>query len=75
MPPVTPPRPVVPVVVAPAVVVVPVIVLVVVLLTPMPTGPGPIPALVELVFVTVEFKDSANKPMPLPAHVRPSAAA
>ena len=29
----------------------------------------------ELVFITVEFKDSANKPMPLPAHVRPSAAA
>jgi hypothetical protein len=37
------------------VVVVPVVVLVVVLLTPMPTGPGPIPALVELVFVTVEL--------------------
>jgi hypothetical protein len=29
----------------------------------------------ELVFITVEFKDSANKPLPLPAHVRPSAAA
>ena len=29
----------------------------------------------DLVFITVEFKDSANKPMPLPAHVRPSAAA
>jgi beta-alanine degradation protein BauB len=29
----------------------------------------------ELVFMTVEFKDSANKPMPLPAGVRPSAAA
>jgi quercetin dioxygenase-like cupin family protein len=29
----------------------------------------------ELVFMTVEFKDSANKPLPLPAHVRPSAAA
>jgi quercetin dioxygenase-like cupin family protein len=29
----------------------------------------------ELIFMTVEFKDSANKPMPLPAGVRPSAAA
>jgi quercetin dioxygenase-like cupin family protein len=29
----------------------------------------------ELVFMTVEFKDSANKPLPLPAGVRPSAAA
>jgi quercetin dioxygenase-like cupin family protein len=29
----------------------------------------------ELVFMTVEFKDSANTPMPLPAGVRPSAAA
>ena len=29
----------------------------------------------ELVFMTVEFKDSPNKPLPLPAHVRPSAAA
>lgn len=29
----------------------------------------------DLVFITVEFKDSANKPMALPAHVRPSAAA
>ena len=29
----------------------------------------------ELVFITVEFKDSANKPLPLPSHVRPSAAA
>jgi hypothetical protein len=27
------------------------------------------------VFMTVEFKDSANKPMPLPAGVRPQAAA
>jgi len=25
--------------------------------------------------MTVEFKDSANKPLPLPAGVRPSAAA
>jgi quercetin dioxygenase-like cupin family protein len=29
----------------------------------------------ELVFMTVEFKDSANKPLPLPAGVRPQAAA
>jgi hypothetical protein len=29
----------------------------------------------ELVFMTVEFKDSANKALPLPAGVRPSAAA
>jgi quercetin dioxygenase-like cupin family protein len=29
----------------------------------------------ELVFMTVEFKDSANKPMTLPAHIRPQAAA
>ena len=29
----------------------------------------------DLVFMTVEFKESANKPMPLPAGVRPSAAA
>ncbi len=29
----------------------------------------------DMIFMTVEFKDSANKPMPLPAHVRPSAAA
>jgi quercetin dioxygenase-like cupin family protein len=29
----------------------------------------------ELVFMTVEFKDSANKPMMLPAHIRPQAAA
>ncbi len=29
----------------------------------------------EMVFMTVEFKDSANKPMPLPADVRPQAAA
>ena len=29
----------------------------------------------EIVFMTVEFKDSANKPMPLPAGVRPQAAA
>jgi len=29
----------------------------------------------ELVFMTVEFKDSANKPMALPAGVRPQAAA
>jgi len=29
----------------------------------------------EMVFMTVEFKDSANQPMPLPAGVRPSAAA
>jgi len=29
----------------------------------------------ELVFMTVEFKDSANKPMPLPDGVRPQAAA
>jgi len=28
-----------------------------------------------MVFMTVEFKDSANQPMPLPAGVRPSAAA
>ncbi len=29
----------------------------------------------EMVFMTVEFKDSANKPMPLPAGIRPQAAA
>jgi quercetin dioxygenase-like cupin family protein len=29
----------------------------------------------DMIFMTVEFKDSANKPMPLPAGVRPSAAA
>jgi hypothetical protein len=29
----------------------------------------------ELVFMTVEFKDSANKPMTLPADVRPQSAA
>jgi len=29
----------------------------------------------EMVFMTVEFKDSANKPMPLPAGVRAAAAA
>ena len=29
----------------------------------------------DMVFMTVEFKDSANKPLPLPSHVRPSAAA
>jgi quercetin dioxygenase-like cupin family protein len=29
----------------------------------------------EMVFMTVEFKESANKPMPLPAGVRPQAAA
>jgi quercetin dioxygenase-like cupin family protein len=29
----------------------------------------------DMIFMTVEFKDSANKPMQLPAHVRPSAAA
>jgi hypothetical protein len=29
----------------------------------------------EIVFMTVEFKDSANKPMQLPAGVRPQAAA
>ena len=29
----------------------------------------------DMIFLTVEFKDSANKPMPLPAGVRPSAAA
>jgi quercetin dioxygenase-like cupin family protein len=29
----------------------------------------------EMVFMTVEFKDSANKPMPLPPGVRPQAAA
>jgi hypothetical protein len=29
----------------------------------------------EMVFMTVEFKDSANKPMPLPAGVKPQAAA
>ena len=27
----------------------------------------------EMIFMTVEFKDSANKPMPLPAGVRPQA--
>ena len=29
----------------------------------------------DMIFMTVEFKDSANKPLPLPAHVRPQAAA
>ncbi len=29
----------------------------------------------EMVFMTVEFKDSANKPMQLPEGVRPQAAA
>lgn len=29
----------------------------------------------DMIFMTVEFKDSANKPLPLPAHVRPSVAA
>jgi quercetin dioxygenase-like cupin family protein len=29
----------------------------------------------DMTFMTVEFKDSANKPLPLPSHVRPSAAA
>jgi len=29
----------------------------------------------DMIFMTVEFKDSANRPMPLPAGVRPSAAA
>ena len=29
----------------------------------------------EMIFMTVEFKDSANKPMPLPAGVKPQAAA
>ena len=29
----------------------------------------------EMIFMTVEFQDSANKPMPLPASVRPQAAA
>jgi hypothetical protein len=29
----------------------------------------------EMVFMTVEFKESANKPMPLPAGVRPQSAA
>ena len=29
----------------------------------------------EMIFMTVEFKDSANKPMPLPEGVRPQAAA
>jgi hypothetical protein len=29
----------------------------------------------EMIFMTVEFKDSANRPLPLPASVRPSAAA
>ncbi|MGI8525386.1 MAG: hypothetical protein ACR2K5_04285, partial [Pseudolabrys sp.] len=29
----------------------------------------------EMVFMTVEFKDSANQPMTLPANVRPQAAA
>ena len=29
----------------------------------------------EMVFMTVEFKDSATKPMPLPEGVRPQAAA
>ena len=29
----------------------------------------------EMVFMTVEFKDSANKPMDLPAGVRPQAEA
>ena len=29
----------------------------------------------EMIFMTVEFKDSANKPMPLPAGMRPQSAA
>jgi hypothetical protein len=29
----------------------------------------------EMVFMTVEFKDSANQPLPLPAGVRPQAQA
>ena len=29
----------------------------------------------EMIFMTVEFKDSANKPMTLPAGVRPQSAA
>ena len=29
----------------------------------------------EMIFMTVEFKDSANKPMPLPAGVRPQSEA
>jgi len=29
----------------------------------------------EMIFMTVEFKDSANKPMPLPAGVTPQSAA
>jgi quercetin dioxygenase-like cupin family protein len=29
----------------------------------------------DMIFMTVEFKDSANNPLPLPAHVRPQAAA
>ena len=29
----------------------------------------------DMIFMTVEFKDSANKPLALPAHVRPQAAA
>ena len=29
----------------------------------------------DMVFMTIEFLDSANKPLPLPAHVAPSAAA
>ena len=29
----------------------------------------------DMIFMTVEFKESANKPMPLPAGVRPQAAA
>ena len=29
----------------------------------------------EMIFMTVEFKDSANKPLPLPAGVRPQAQA
>jgi hypothetical protein len=29
----------------------------------------------EMVFMTIEFLHSANKPLPLPDHVRPQAAA
>jgi hypothetical protein len=29
----------------------------------------------EMVFMTIEFLDSANKPMQLPDHVRPAVAA
>ena len=29
----------------------------------------------DMIFMTVEFKDSANRPLPLPAGMRPSAAA